>query len=40
MTDTAVSGSKAPKPEVERVEELARRVLPADILPKFQRDFV
>ncbi|MDP5279191.1 DUF262 domain-containing protein [Sphingomonas sp. DG1-23] len=41
MTDTAVSGSKAPKPEVERVEELARRVLSADILlPKFQRDFV
>ena len=32
---------KAPKPEVERVEELAQRILSADILlPKFQRDFV
>lgn len=30
-----------PKPTVDRIEELARRILDADILlPKFQRDFV
>jgi hypothetical protein len=41
MATSVVSGSKAPKPEVERVEELARRILSADILlPRFQRDFV
>ena len=32
---------KDPKPAVERIESLARRVISADILlPKFQRDFV
>lgn len=41
MAEIPATGSKAPKPEVERVEELARRVLSADILlPRFQRDFV
>ena len=32
---------KAPQPTVDRVEELASRILTGDIiLPKFQRDFV
>jgi len=32
---------KAPQPSVDRIEELAARILNGDILlPKFQRDFV
>jgi len=34
-------GQKAPEPKVDRIEELASRILQGDILlPKFQRDFV
>lgn len=46
MTDLAASGPQAPvpkdpQPSVDRIDELARRVLSGDILlPKFQRDFV
>ena len=33
--------SKAPQPSVDRIHELAARILNGDILlPKFQRDFV
>jgi hypothetical protein len=33
--------SRAPEPTVDRIEELAGRILRGDILlPKFQRDFV
>ncbi len=45
-TATAVSGPQAapprePKPSVDRLDELARRILSGDIiLPKFQRNFV
>jgi hypothetical protein len=38
---TAAAASRAPEPSVDRIEELASRVLRGDILlPKFQRDFV
>ena len=43
MTESGPTAAvpKDPKPAVERVESLARRVITADILlPKFQRDFV
>ena len=36
-----VSPRRDPKPSVERIEQLARRIIDGDIiLPKFQRDFV
>src|SRR5260370_16092224 len=36
-----VSLAKAPQPSVDRIDELAGRILNGDILlPKFQRDFV
>lgn len=36
-----ISQSRAPDPSVDRIEELASRILKGDILlPKFQRDFV
>lgn len=39
--DTKTDFSKAPQPSVDRIEELASRILTGDILlPKFQRDFV
>jgi hypothetical protein len=38
---SAVAPSRAPEPTVDRIEELAGRILRGDILlPKFQRDFV
>ena len=48
MAKTAVDSSgptapapKDPQPSVDRIDELARRVLTGDILlPKFQREFV
>jgi hypothetical protein len=45
-TNAATSGPtapvpKEPKPSIDRIDELARRILTGDILlPKFQRDFV
>ncbi len=41
-SETAVSvPSRAPEPSVDRIDELASRILRGDILlPKFQRDFV
>jgi hypothetical protein len=37
----AAGPSKDPQPSVDRIDELARRILAGDILlPKFQRDFV
>lgn len=40
-TDNKTDFSKAPQPSVDRIEELASRILTGDILlPKFQRDFV
>lgn len=39
--DNKTDFSKAPQPSVDRIEELASRILSGDILlPKFQRDFV
>lgn len=46
LTGVATSGPtapvpKEPKPSIDRIDELARRILSGDILlPKFQRDFV
>ncbi|MCA9130424.1 MAG: DUF262 domain-containing protein [Planctomycetales bacterium] len=43
MTDTTVGAPlpKDPQPSVDRIDELARRVISGDILlPKFQREFV
>jgi hypothetical protein len=40
-TEGKTDFSKAPQPSVDRIEELASRILTGDILlPKFQRDFV
>ncbi len=41
VVDNKTDFSKAPQPSVDRIEELASRILNGDILlPKFQRDFV
>ncbi len=41
MTGAATSLAKDPQPSVDRIDELARRILIGDILlPKFQRDFI
>ena len=38
MTDAI---ARDPKPSIERIESLAKRIVDSDILlPKFQRDFV
>src|SRR5436190_1352917 len=40
-SSSSVLPSRAPEPTVDRIEELAGRILRGDILlPKFQRDFV
>lgn len=39
--NTGNAGRRDPKPSVERIEQLAQRIIDGDILlPKFQRDFV